>query len=186
MNHIVLTKSLLFDLYINQRKIMKDIANELGVSVGLVHKQLHEFQIPIRPAKSYIIGVKRPKWIFDIIGNINKGKTLSEECRKKISESRKKAHLVSPNWKGGKRTGRKDGYIQIFRPNHPFASKEGYVFEHRLVMEKHLGRFLKPEEVVHHKNRIRNDNRIENLHLFKNASEHMAFHSAQRKESKLA
>ena len=49
---------------------------------------------------------------------------------------------------------------------HPSCLKNGYVFEHTVVMEKKIGRFLKPGESVHHKNGIRNDNSESNLELW--------------------
>lgn len=55
------------------------------------------------------------------------------------------------------------GYVLIYDPNHPFARKNGYVFEHRLVWEEHHMALLLPWVVIHHKNKITNDNRIENL-----------------------
>ena len=69
------------------------------------------------------------------------------------------------NWKGGKHYS-SDGYILIYSPDHPYRTKQNRIPEHRLVMEEHLGRYLTEDEQVHHKNRIRDDNRIENLELW--------------------
>jgi len=88
------------------------------------------------------------------------------------------AGINSPFWKGGKYK-HSEGYIYIYKPEHPFANKKGKVFEHRLIVEKKLGRYLKSEEIVHHINRVRNDNRPKNLQLFPNKRSHVIFHHSK-------
>lgn len=58
------------------------------------------------------------------------------------------------------------GYILMYRPEHPHADMAGRVPHHRLVMEEYLGRYLRENENVHHKNGVRDDNRLENLELW--------------------
>lgn len=81
------------------------------------------------------------------------------------------------NWKGGIVIC--GGYVFLRRPEHPCAINNGYVGEHRLIMEKHLGRFLNTKEIVHHINHNSTDNRIENLMLL-NQSQHSTLHMRER------
>lgn len=84
----------------------------------------------------------------------------------------------NPNWKGGRYFDGK--YFRVISPNHPFKNKMGYVYEHRLVMEKELGRYLKSSEIVHHKNHDGQDNKPSNLEIFKDQGEHIRQHSSGR------
>ena len=67
-------------------------------------------------------------------------------------------------WKGGRQK-RGVGYIAIYKPSHPTSDKKGYILEHRYVMENHIKRNLTRNEQVHHRNGIKDDNRIENLEI---------------------
>lgn len=102
--------------------------------------------------------------------------------RKRSAESIEKTRIGSEgkrskeknwNWKGGVHH-TNYGYIAKRIENHPFARR--YILEHRLVMEKHIGRFLEKSEIVHHINGNKLDNRIENLEILTRA-EHARLHS---------
>lgn len=95
--------------------------------------------------------------------NSNNPKAKWSPDRKEAMSKRLTGHAPW-NWKGG-RLKSNGGYIKVFKPEHPNAHKKGYVMEHRLVMEEKLGRFLRREEEVHHRNGIKDDNRIENLEV---------------------
>ena len=73
-------------------------------------------------------------------------------------------------WKGGRKKNG-NGYTLIWSSSASMFSAmrdcNSYILEHRLVMAKHLCRCLEPWEIVHHKNHIKTDNRIENLELLK-------------------
>lgn len=114
----------------------------------------------------------------------------SEEHKRKISlaskgnkyalghkhSSKTKGKISEANWKGGKFIS--DGYVWIYTPEHPNANRanRGYIAEHRLVMEEHLGRYLETDEIVHHKNEVKDDNRIENLEVM-SREEHGHLHA---------
>lgn len=76
----------------------------------------------------------------------------------------------NPAWKGGRRV-RKDGYVVVWTP-------EGERLEHRVVMEQHLGRSLRPGEIVHHRDQDKANNRPSNLEVM-TQSEHARLHSPQ-------
>jgi hypothetical protein len=91
----------------------------------------------------------------------------SNEIRKRISNRVKlntKRGAEHYRWVGGIHITPK-GYVSVLMPEHPFANSSGRINEERLVMEKYLGRYLLPNETVHHKNEIKNDNLISNLEI---------------------
>lgn len=71
----------------------------------------------------------------------------------------------NPYWGGGKYKDNASGYVSVYNPDHPSCNKKGYVLEHRLAVEKFIDRYLRTNEIVHHKNKIKDDNRIENLEI---------------------
>lgn len=87
-------------------------------------------------------------------------------CQKRRNDAHRGKQ--SSAWKGG-RIKDSNGYVHIWNPDHPNANigrNKAYVAEHRMVMSSHIGRPLRKDETVHHKNGNREDNRIENLELW--------------------
>lgn len=98
----------------------------------------------------------------------------SYSCSTKYCKPKRKSYPHGSEhfaWK--EKTINTQGYVLVWAPDHPFADNHKRFREHRLVMEKYLGRFLSPNEDVHHKNGDKTDNRIENLELLSNRSEHI-------------
>lgn len=167
---------ILYELYIVQNKPMHEIAKELKIAVGSVYNYLHKYKIQTRPQYKGFKGKKHSQETKGRISERTKGRIFSEETKSKMSESHKKGGI-------GHKKLRADGYVAIYFPDHPKSSSDGYIMEHDLIMECIIGRRLEDFEVVHHKNRIRNDNRKENLELL-TFKEHASLHMKERQAKK--
>jgi hypothetical protein len=92
------------------------------------------------------------------------GKKRSEESKKNMREAQRKSH------NGGIRFNQGRGYKQIivddYHPRKKDRKGGNYIFEHILVVEKNIGRFLEKHEIVHHIDKDKQNNNINNLHLF--------------------
>lgn len=106
-------------------------------------------------------------------------KKLTSQHREKVIRTLKQGKgIENGNWKGG-RLKTKEGYVLIRIGN-------SYQKEHRFILEKHLGRTLTREDVVHHVNGIKDDNRLENLVLTNHPSHariHWCTDEARKKQS---
>lgn len=76
---------------------------------------------------------------------------------------------------------KKGDYLYAVVPNHPHAKKYGYVLMHRVVMENHLGRLLNSTEIVHHLDKNRHNNSIENLEVM-SGNTHSSLHGLEMGE----
>lgn len=139
------------NLYLEQEYSIRQIAKKIGMSPSGTRGKLIRYNIPLRTDKQ----------------------GMNTERNKQI---RSKNALGDKNlqWTG-KRTVVKNGYITIYMPEHPnnFNNK---VYEHRLVMEKKIGRYLTSIEEVHHIDGDKHNNDPKNLQLFATKAEHTRHH----------
>ncbi len=175
-----LTNEVLIDLYVQQELALREIARRFSITHYAVSKRLKAMGVPLRPkhhhCRKQLIGKqfgwwtvlewgkyekKRHHWhcvcvcgTKKCVGEptLTKGESRSCGCRSK------RCGPDAVRWRGGQSN--KHGYKGIY------VAHKKYEMEHRLVMEKAIGRSLHPNESVHHKNGIRDDNRLENLELW--------------------
>lgn len=164
---------------------LKKTAEYFGVSKKLILNHMKRFNIE---RNSQDITHKKID-LSQAVKFLEEGKTLKETAKilniniVSLREKLVKAGFESDTYhKGFIKTWA--GYIKIFHPDHPKADSKGYVHEHNLIIEKHLGRYLNDNEVVHHVNEIKNDNCIENLKLM-DKKEHKSFHSGKPRKNKI-
>jgi hypothetical protein len=143
--------------YIDKQRSSLDLSQECGMSFQGIIYWLNKF------------GIKR--------------RTSAEASR--LPASRKKNSLKNSGpdaskWRGGVKLGR-DGYLRQWMPSHPCADANGYVPVHRLVVEDREHRYLRPDEIVHHINGNKRDNRADNLQIRENI-EHLHEHHRKWRE----
>lgn len=195
-----INKDILYELYYIQKKSAREICKILNVSQpDTIYRYMDIYGFKRRNAneerskktmhgmndaefKKYLIEQYETKSINKIaeelgVSHVIIYKYMDKYGIPRLSQKESNAKFNANNqnnYKGG-RISHGDGYMKLLRPEHPRANKFGYVLEHIVVMEEHIGRHLKKGEVVHHINGIKNDNRIENL-LLLTAQEHSALH----------
>ena len=161
-------------------KTVKQVATAFGISAGKTYYLLRAAGCEFR-RKGVPVGWHPSPDAIKRSAEKRRGMKWSVESRRQFSEA-KKCKYNGMNGCGHTKR-RSDGYIAVYAPLHPNARQDGYVMQHTVIMEQNIGRYLHRDEVVHHKNHIRNDNRLENLVLM-NKHEHMSMHMKERNGKK--
>jgi hypothetical protein len=170
------------------------VAAQMNASKATIAKRMREYGIAARPRQERLLGQRRAAPDLDVeavCADYADGKTLTElsalygvaeeTLRRRLHSYavpvRPRGQPLRKHLPNGGKTIDKHGYVLVLAPlDHPHPNSAGYIREHRLVMEQHMERYLNSEEVVHHRNGIKDDNRLENLRLYAAHSHHFSEH----------
>lgn len=202
----ILTKDFLQREYVENRRYIKDISLEVGCSLNTVRNYLIKFGIPIEsryenrktfsgslnPArevltKEYLIEEYciKNRSLTNIAREMNCATSLVREMLIKhgISITRKESSYCGEenNFFSGGIT-EDNGYLVIRMPYHRLANNRGYVRLHVILAEYFFGVEIQKDEIVHHKNEDKQDNRKDNLQIMKK-KDHDRLHTKKRWES---
>ena len=135
-----------------------------GSKEDLLRMRIEEQKTLTQIAEYYQVSVAAlGKWIKRLGIKFTEEQILDRNARKRLA-ARKPSRTTAY------------GYVVVHSPAHPNCNKDGFMFEHRLVVEEAIGRMLTGIEVVHHLGHVRSDNRLENLLLLPSNRAHTAFH----------
>lgn len=158
---------------------VKETAQRFGVSTGKMHKLLVKAGTEMRAVGT----PKGYKYTGEALEAIKRGAKKRIIKPEQIERMRELGRSNACDYNGlngyGHTKPHNAGYVRAYAPHHPKAAKDGYVMLHKVVMEMALGRYLAESEEVHHINRIKNDNRIENLQLMEK-NDHRSMHMKER------
>jgi hypothetical protein len=159
---------------------VSQVAKQFNISTGKAYYMLQGAGCIFRP-KGAGKGFVMPLYARRKIGDAQRGRVRTPSERQRLSETKKSTYNGLNGY--GHTKPHNKGYVRVYVPEHPYAAKDGYVMLHTVLMERQIGRYLHEDEVVHHINHIKDDNRLINLKLMK-VVEHQAMHMRERHQKR--
>lgn len=167
---VSVNKVILEDLYLHQKLSTTDIAKAIGVSASRARTLLIINDIPLRSRGDGVRAASHK------LGSGLRGKTrvFSEEWKRNISIGKLRQGEESARGVSEK----PNGYLEITRGPHKGRSL------HVVIAEKHIGRRIRSNEVVHHVDEDKQNNSVSNLQVM-TRSEHARIHALENLKNRL-